>query len=65
MIDGIANQVNERVANLIDDRPIEFRLRACDLKLDFFMDVFRDRTYHAWEAVEHLLDRHHPERQDE
>jgi len=57
MVHGVAQQVQERVADLIDHRPVEPGLLPLHDKAHLFAAFPGQVAHHAGEAVEHVLDR--------
>ena len=60
MIDGIADDVQERITQQLDQFAIEFDLAAFNLDFDLFAEIGRDVTDHPVIAAQQRLDRLHP-----
>ena len=63
MIDGIPDQVHQRVADLLDHRLVEFGLGAADDEFDVLAELTGDIPDHAMETVEGVADLHHAQLQ--
>jgi len=63
VVDGVAHQVHERVADLLDHGLVELGVGAADDELDLLAELARDVAHHAREAVEDLADRRHAQAQ--
>src|SRR3569623_941209 len=63
VIERIAYQVHERIADLFDHGLVEFGFRAGNDELDVFADFLADVAHHALEAAERLADLHHAQLQ--
>src|SRR5882757_10484200 len=59
MVDTVADQVYERIANLFEDGFVELRLLTCELQLDLFAQALREIAHHPWEAAEYHVDGQH------
>ena len=53
MVQGITEQMHERVTDFIDNRTIQLRLLTFDGKIDFLVQFLSQIPYHAREAVEY------------
>ncbi len=65
VINGIPDQVDEWIADFIDDRAIELRLCSFDFQFDLLVKVLGELAYHSGEPVEYGLHRNHPHVQDD
>ncbi len=61
MVGGIADQVNHRVAEPLDDRAIESRFLPDDPQLDLFARAVGQVSDHPREPGKQLVDRNHPQ----
>ena len=61
MIDGIPDQVNERIVELLDHGLVEFGLLAFRHQLDLLAEIAGEVVHDAPEAPEKRADRHHPD----
>jgi hypothetical protein len=59
VVDGIAHQVHQRVAQFVDHALVEFGLLAADLQVHFLVPLDGDIAHHALEAIERGGDGHH------
>ena len=64
MVEGITHQVQEGIANLFQDRFVEFRLFARDLKLGLFPQLLAQVVDQAWETIEGETHRQHANAHD-
>src|SRR5579862_7190081 len=64
MVDAVAHEVNERIADLLEDGLVEFGVLAGDLELDLLAESLRQIAHHAWEAAEYETDRQHAHAHD-
>ena len=61
MVDGVADQVDHRVAQPLDDRPVQPRLLADDPQLDLLARAVGQVADDPGEPREQLVDRDHPQ----
>ena len=61
MVDGVADQVDHRVAEPLDDRPVEPRVLTDDPQLDLLAGAVGQVADHPREPREELVDRDHPQ----
>ncbi len=61
VVDGVADQVDHRVAQPLDDRPVEPRLLADDPQLDLLAGPVGQVADDPGEPREQLVDRDHPQ----
>ena len=61
MVDGVADQVDHRVAQPLDDRAVEPGFLADDPQLDLLARAVGQVADHAGEPREELIDRDHPQ----
>ncbi len=59
VIHGIAQQVHERIADLLHHRLVQFGFRTADDQVDVLAQLLADVAYHSAEAVERIPDRDH------
>lgn len=59
MIDGVADQVDHRVAQPLNDRPVQPSFLADDPQLDLLARAVSQVANHAGEPREELIDGHH------
>ena len=59
MINGISQQMNQRVAYFIDHRPIHFRFFPLDNQIDLFAEAVGQIPHHTGKTVEHIADGNH------
>ena len=64
VIDGVANQVNQRLGDLLDDFLVELGLAAANRELDFLAERAGEVAHRARERVEHRRDRQHRQLDD-
>ena len=64
MVQGVADEVAERVADLFEDGPVELGLLALDDQLDFLLEALGDVSHDPREAVEDRLDGQHAQARD-
>jgi hypothetical protein len=64
VVQGVADQVAQRVADLFEDGPVELGLLAFDDQLDFLVEAHGDVAHDTREAVEDGLDRQHAQAGD-
>ena len=57
VIDRVADQVQQRIADLVEDRAVELDLLALDVEPDPLAEVPRQVAHQPGEALEHLADR--------
>ena len=60
VIDGVAQQMGERIADGFDQRPIEFRVGPIDHQLHLFPAGHGQIAHDPRKLAEHLIDRLHP-----
>jgi hypothetical protein len=58
VVEGVAHQVHQRVADLLDDGLVEFGLAAVDHELHILAQILAGVAHQAVEAVEGLADLH-------
>jgi hypothetical protein len=58
---AIAQQVDQRIAEAVDDRLVEFRVSAHDHELRLAAKLAGEVTHEAPELPERRSDRHHPD----
>ena len=63
VVDGVADDVHQRVAELLHDGLVQLRVGAVDLQLDGLAQLLGDVPHDAPEAVEGLADLHHAQAQ--
>src|SRR5690606_942261 len=63
MVDGIAHQVGQRVADLFHHRLVQLGVGTLDLQDNVLAELFADITHYALEALERLADFHHTKAQ--
>ncbi len=61
MVDGVADQVDHRVAQPLDDRAVEPRFLTDDPQLDLLARAVGQVADHPRESREELVDRNHPQ----
>ena len=59
MVNGIPNHVHQRIAELLHDELVDFRLGSGDDEPDFLVGIAADLAHHARQSVEDLRKRHH------
>src|SRR5205085_3482542 len=59
VIDGVADQVQQRIANLFDDRAIQLGVLALENEIDLLALLGSNVAHDARKAVEDALDRQH------
>ena len=59
VIERISKQVHNRIANLVDNRAVEFGVLAFDCQVDFLIEFFGNVANHARETVKDLADGNH------
>ena len=59
VVEGVADQVAQRIADLFEDGSVELGLLALDDELDFLVELGGDVSHDTREAVEDRLDRQH------
>ena len=64
VIDGVANHVHQRIAELFDDQLVDLGLGAGDDQADLLAHLAADLAHDAREPVEHLAERHHAHLED-
>ena len=65
MIERVSQKVHQRIADLVDDRTVEFGLLALDREVDVLVEFLGDVANHARETVEHLADGNHAHLHDD
>ena len=60
VVQGVAHEVHERVAERVDDRAVELGAGAVEPQLDLLAEARREVAHEPREAQEDGLDRHHP-----
>ena len=60
MVERIADDVHQRVGELLDHHLVELRVLAAQHELDFLVQLARDLADRSRELREDLADRHHP-----
>lgn len=60
VVDGVADQMHQRIAQLVDHSLVEFGLFAVDFQADLLLQFLSGVTHHAFEAVEKRCDGNHP-----
>ena len=64
MVDGVADHVNQRIADLFEDGLVQLDSLAFDDEPDFLSERPREVSHQARESLENGLDRQHPNRHD-
>ena len=64
MVDGVADHVHQRIANLFEDGFIHLDALSFDDQPDFLAERSREVSHQAREFLENGLDRQHPNRHD-
>jgi hypothetical protein len=64
MVHGVAQQVHQRIAQLVKNRAVELDLFALHAELDLFIELAREIAHQPGKAVEHLPHRRHPRLDD-
>ena len=64
VVEGVADEVAQRVADLLEDGPVELGLLALDDQRDLLAQLRRHVAHDAREAVEDALDRQHAQAGD-
>jgi hypothetical protein len=64
MVDGIADHVNQRIADLFEDGLVQLDAFSFDDELNFLSEGPREVPHQAREFLENGLDRQHPNRHD-
>ena len=64
MVDGVAYEVDQRIAELVNHPFVEFGLFPPDLQVDSLAALVRQVSNDAFEAVEQRPHRSHPSFQD-
>ena len=64
VIEAVANNVNQRVGQRLDDVLVGFGLLAFEHQLNFLAEFARDVAHQAREALEDKRDRHHADLHD-
>src|SRR6266511_3380042 len=59
MVHGVPQQVHERIAQLVEDLPVELDLFAFDAERHLLPQLPRDVAHQPWKTVEHLPHRRH------
>ena len=59
VIDRVAEQVNQRLGNLLDDLLVELRFAAPDRQDHFLVEGSRQVAHGAWKRIEHRGERQH------
>ena len=62
VVGGVPDQVQERIADLVQDRAVELDLLAFDVEPDPLAEVPRQIAHQPGKPLEHLADRGHPRR---
>src|SRR5581483_1834991 len=60
VIEAVAHEVHQRIADLLQHRLVELGLLAGELELDLLAEALREIAYHAREAAEDEADGQHP-----
>ncbi|MNG27009.1 hypothetical protein D3C84_1120690 [compost metagenome] len=60
MIERVAKQMNERIADFIDHGTIKLRFGSRYDEIDFFVQLLGDVPHHPREPVKYRFNRHHP-----
>ena len=61
VVEGVADEVHERVADGVDDGPVQLGLLADELEVDLLVQARREVADEPREAQQHGLDRDHPD----
>lgn len=64
VVDRVADEVEQRLRQSIEDRPVELELRALDLDLDPLPELLRDRARRARQVVGDPLEGRGPQLED-
>ena len=64
VVDRVANQVHQRIGDLLNDPLLEFGLAALDGQLDLLVEGPRQVAHGAWERLEHRRERQHRQLDD-
>ena len=64
VVERVADEVHERVAERVDDGAVELGVLADELELDLLAELGREVAHEAREAQEDGLDRDHPDLHD-
>src|SRR5690606_36919328 len=64
VVDAVAHEMHERIADLLEHRLVELRLFARDLQLDLLGQALAQVAHHAREAAEYEADRQHAHAHD-
>src|SRR5690606_37143694 len=64
VIDGVADDVHQRIAELLDDELVDLGLLAGDDEADLLAVLARDLAHDARELLEDLPERHHADVED-
>src|SRR5207248_3004547 len=64
VIDRVAQQVHQRVRQLLDDQLVELDISARDLEVDLLAALAQEPAHQAREAIEDLPERHHAHLED-
>ena len=59
MVDGVAQQMDDRIADLVEHRPIQLDLLAIDVEGDLLAERLRGVAHETREPIEDLPDGHH------
>ena len=65
VVEGVAQKMHDRIADLIDNGTVKFRLLTLDGEVDLLPQFLRYVAHHAREAVEHGTDRNHANLHDD
>ena len=65
VVEGVAQKMHDRIADLIDNGTVKLRLLTLDGKVDLLTQFLRYVAHHAREAVEHGTDRNHANLHDD
>ena len=65
VVERVAQEVHNRVADFVDDRAVEFGVLAFDCQIDFFVEFLGYVANHAREAVKDLADGNHADLHDD
>src|SRR4051812_18768011 len=60
VIERVADQVNKRITDLINDRPIQFGFSSCNLKVNLLIQITRELPDHFRKTIEYSINRNHP-----
>src|SRR6185437_11510383 len=64
VIDAVAHEVHQRIADLLEHRLVELRLLAGELELDLLAEALGEVAHHPRDTAEHEADRQHAHAHD-